>query len=549
MNIAMSHQDSLNLNNLNGENDPKNSPTFELESLGVKNVGKLYRNLAVSQLIEHALARQEGILAANGAICVKTGKYTGRSPHDKFIVASPQILDDIDWNGINISLPDDKFHLIYQQVLAYLQGKDLYIFDGYVGGDSKYRLGVRVINEFAWQNLFVHQLFIRPTAAELKYHRPDFTVIAVPGLQGDPEIDGINSEAFIVLNLVKKIVLIGGTHYAGEMKKSVFSFLNYIMTKQNVLPMHCAANMDEKGNTALFFGLSGTGKTTLSADPSRRLIGDDEHGWSDKGLFNFEGGCYAKTIRLCLKNEPQIWAAIRFGAVLENVILDPETRIPDYNDGSLTENTRVAYPIDYIPDCVIPSVGGHPQAVIFLTADAFGVLPPISKLTNRQAMYHFLSGYTSKLAGTERGITSPQATFSACFGSPFLPLSPSVYAQMLYERLIQHNADVYLVNTGWTGGAYGVGNRIKIEDTRAMIAAALNGCLNQVKYHPHPIFKVLVPESVPGVDSNILNPENTWKYPAAYTQKAKELARRFVENFRQFQDVSLDMMEAFPLFE
>ena len=556
MNALTSHLDSLNLKALNWDidtvtqdNETSNSKTYGLESLGIKNVGQLYRNLSVPELIEHTLTQREGVLAANGALCVKTGKYTGRSPKDKFIVEDPEILDEVDWNGINVPLPPEKFNLLYKRMLSYVQGRDLYIFDGYVGADPKYRLGVRVINEFAWHNLFVHQLFLRPNASELKYHRADFTVISVPGFQGDPEIDGIHSEAFIVLNLVQRIVLIGGTHYAGEMKKSVFSFMNYLMTKRNVLPMHCAANMDEKGQTALFFGLSGTGKTTLSADPHRRLIGDDEHGWSTRGIFNFEGGCYAKTIRLCKKNEPQIWEALRFGSVLENVILDEETRIPDYNDDSLTENTRAAYPIEFIPNSVVPSFGGHPKTVIFLTADAFGVLPPISKLTNRQAMYHFLSGYTSKLAGTERGITEPQATFSSCFGSPFLPLPATVYAEMLYERLIHHDVDVYLINTGWTGGSYGVGSRIKIEDTRAMVAAALNGSLNQVKFHHHRIFKVLVPESVPGVDSKILDPENTWSDRAAYDQQAKDLAKRFVENFKQFHYVPLEMMEASPACE
>jgi phosphoenolpyruvate carboxykinase (ATP) len=556
MNAIASHLDSCNPNNLNWELDtfaqeiePSKDKTFGLESLGIKNIGRVYRNLSVAELIEHILARKEGTLAANGALCVKTGKYTGRSPNDKFIVAEPEILDEVDWNAINLALSPDKFEQLYKRMLAYIQSRDLYIFDGYVGADPTYRLGVRVINEFAWHNLFVHQLFLRPTERELKYHRPDFTVIALPGFQGDPDIDGIHSEAFIVLNLVKRIVLIGGTHYAGEMKKSVFSFLNYMMTKQNVLPMHCAANMDAFGNTALFFGLSGTGKTTLSADVSRRLIGDDEHGWSDRGVFNFEGGCYAKTIRLCQKNEPQIWEALRFGSVLENVILDEQTRIPDYDDDSITENTRAAYPVDYIPNCVVPGVGGHPKAVIFLTADAFGVLPPIAKLTNRQAMYHFLSGYTSKVGGTERGITEPQATFSSCFGSPFLPLDPTVYAEMLYKRLIQYDADVYLVNTGWTGGPYGIGNRIKIEHTRAMVWAALSGALNKVTFHHHPIFKVLVPETVPGVDSNILDPQKTWIDPIAYERQAKDLARRFVENFRRFHYVPLEMMEASPAFE
>jgi len=527
---------------------PRHEKSDQLESLGIKNPGHVYHNLSIPKLVEHSLFRKEGILGANGALFVQTGKYTGRSPKDKFIVDEPGIHDEIDWNGVNVPISVEKFDQLYRKVLAYIQGKDLYVFDGYVGADPEYRLGVKVINEFAWQNLFVHQLFIRPTAEELKNHHADVTVIAVPGLQGDPEFDGINSEAFIVINFLKGIVLIGGTHYGGEMKKSVFSFMNYLMTKRNVLPMHCAANMDENGNTALFFGLSGTGKTTLSADAKRRLIGDDEHGWSTQGIFNFEGGCYAKTIRLCPKNEPQIWEALRFGSLIENVVLDEDNRIPDYDDSSLTENSRAAYPVEYIPNCVIPGFGGHPKTVIFLTADAFGVLPPISKLTNRQAMYHFISGYTSNLAGTERGITEPQATFSSCFGKPFLPLSPIIYAEMLYDRIIEYDADVYLVNTGWTGGPYGVGNRIKIADTRAMVSAAITGELNHVKFHHHPIFRVLVPESVPGVDSNILDPEKTWSDRAAYQKQAKALARKFVENFKQFNQVPKEIMEAAPDF-
>ena len=553
MNTKSYELNSLTMKNPSGlaqtfsyTNGHTNTKTYGLESLGIKNTGIIYYNLSVPQLVEHILARNEGVLGENGAVFVRTGKYTGRSPKDKFIVDEPSIHDEIDWNQVNVPISVEKFDRLYKRVLAYIQGRDLYVFDGYVGADPANRLGVRVINELAWQNLFAHQLFLRPTAEELKHHLPEITVIAVPELQGDPDIDGVNSEAFIVVNFVKRIVLIGGTHYAGEIKKSVFSFMNYLMTKRNVLPMHCAANMDENGNTALFFGLSGTGKTTLSADPTRRLIGDDEHGWSDRGIFNFEGGCYAKTIRLSKKNEPQIWEALRFGSLIENVIFDEETRVPDYDDSSITENTRAAYPVEYIPNCVIPGVGGHPKTVIFLTADAFGVLPPISKLTNRQAMYHFISGYTSKLAGTERGVTEPQATFSSCFGKPFLPLSPIIYAEMLHERILQHDADVYLVNTGWTGGPYGVGKRIEIADTRAMVAAAIKGDLNHVKFHHHPIFKVLVPEAVPGVTSEILDPQKTWSDAAAYEQQAKALARKFVENFKQFHRVSMGIMEAAP---
>ncbi|MEQ8757190.1 MAG: phosphoenolpyruvate carboxykinase (ATP) [Coleofasciculus sp. G1-WW12-02] len=526
-----------------------NDESYGLESLGLRNLGHLYHNLPVPQLIEEALKRHEGVLAANGALCVETGKYTGRSPADKFIVDEPGLHEEVNWNKVNVPISQEKFDLLYKQMLAYLQGRDLFIFDGYVGVDPQYRLGVRVINELASQNLFAHQMFLRPTPEELSTHKPELTIIAIPGLQGDPEINGIHSEAFIVVSFAKRLVLIGGSRYAGEIKKSAFSFMNYLMTKRDVLPMHCSANMDKKGNTALFFGLSGTGKTTLSADPTRHLIGDDEHGWSERGIFNFEGGCYAKTIRLSRTNEPQIWSAIRFGSIMENVILDPESRIPNYDDGRLTENTRVAYPVDYIPNCVIPGIGGHPRTVIFLTADAFGVLPPIAKLTNNQAIFHFMSGYTSKLAGTERGITEPQATFSACFGQPFLPLSPTLYGEMLFERLVKYDANVYLVNTGWTGGPYGVGTRIRIQDSRAMVAAALSGELEQVKFYHHPIFKILVPKTVPGVDSSILDPQNTWSDPQAYEKQAKDLAKRFVENFKKFPNAPREVKEAAPVFE
>jgi phosphoenolpyruvate carboxykinase (ATP) len=525
------------------------NPIYGLTELGMKNVGQVYRNLSVAELVEHAIQRGEGVLADNGALCVRTGKYTGRSPKDKFIVDEPTTRQEIDWNKHNVPISEEKFDRIYQRVLTYVQGRDLYIFDGYVGADPKYTYGVRIINEFAHANLFVHQLFIRPRSwEELANHNPDITVIAVPGLQGYAEEDGINSEAFVILNIAKKLVIIGGTHYCGEMKKSVFSLLNYLMTKRNVLPMHGAANMDDRGgSTALFFGLSGTGKTTLSADPDRRLIGDDEHGWSEEGIFNFEGGCYAKTINLSEQNEPQIWSAIKFGALLENVILDPESRAPNYDDGYLTENTRAAYPLHFIPNSSICGAGNHPKAVIFLTADAFGVLPPIAKLTKEQAMYHFLSGYTSKLAGTERGITAPQVTFSACFGQCFFPLSPTVYAEMLGERLETHkHTKVYLINTGWFGGAYGVGKRISLKHTRRMVSAVLNGELDDTKFAPHPIFKILVPEKVPGVPKEILSPENTWDDLEAYQEQARDLARRFVENFKQFTDVSQEIIEAGP---
>jgi phosphoenolpyruvate carboxykinase (ATP) len=525
------------------------SKTYGLESLQLKNLGNVYRNLSVAKLVEHSLARGEGVLAENGALCVKTGKYTGRSPDDKFIVDESSCHDEVDWGKTNVPITEKNFNRLYRRVISYVQGRDLYLFDGYIGADPKYRFGVRIITENASQNLFAHQLFIRPTAEELSTHQADFTVIAVPGLHGDPEVDdGINSEAFIVVHFAKKLVIIGGSKYAGEIKKSIFGMMNYFMTKQDVLPMHCSANMDENGKTALFFGLSGTGKTTLSADPNRKLIGDDEHGWSAEGIFNFEGGCYAKTIHLSQENEPQIWGAIRFGAMMENVVLHAETRIPDYDSDRLTENTRVGYPMEFIPNAVIPGVGGHPDAVIFLTADAFGVLPPIAKLTSEQAMYYFISGYTSKLAGTERGITEPQATFSACFGKPFLPLSATAYAQMLGKRLAEqtHDVGVYLVNTGWSGGPYGVGKRIAIKHTRAMISAALDGSLKNVKFHPHPIFNILVPESVPGVPDSMLDPKNTWSDREAYDQQAKKLASLFVKNFTRYPEAAPEIVAAGP---
>lgn len=524
-------------------------PTYGLTALGITDLYQVYYNLSVPELVEHALIRGEGQLATNGALQVETGKYTGRSPKDRFIVDEPGSCHEVDWNNINRPISQETFDRLYQRVLDYVQRRDLYVFDGYVGADPNHRFGVRVINELAWQNLFVHQLFRRPTAAELTTHQADFTVISVPGLHGDPIADGLNSEAFVLLHLTNRMVLIGGTHYAGEIKKSVFSWLNYVMTQQNVLPMHGAANMTATGDTALFFGLSGTGKTTLSADPDRALIGDDEHGWSQQGIFNFEGGCYAKTIRLSQENEPQIWSALRFGALLENVELT-QSREPNYNSDRLTENTRAAYPLTYIPNTVTSGMGNHPKTIIFLTADAFGVLPPIARLTPEQAMYHFLSGYTSKLAGTERGITSPQATFSACFGQVFFPRKPIVYAEMLGDRLFQHpETQVYLVNTGWSGGAYGIGKRIAIQHTRTMVTAALSGMLNQVRYSTHPIFQLLMPDKIAGVPKKILDPKLTWADAVAYDQQARSLARKFTENFQQFTTARPEIVAAGPIAE
>lgn len=522
--------------------------SYGLETLGIRNTGQIYRNLPVAELVEHAIFRKEGIMADNGALVVETGKYTGRSPNDRFVVEEASSKGEIDWNHHNAPISEEKFEKLYRKVLTYVQGRDLYIFDGYVGADPKYRYGVRVINELASHNLFAHQMFLRPTPEELAQHEADFTVIAVPGLHGDPQEDGIRSEAFIILHIAKRLVIIGGSRYAGEIKKSVFALMNYFMTKQNVLPMHGAANLDKNGNTALFFGLSGTGKTTLSADTTRRLIGDDEHGWSDDGIFNFEGGCYAKTIRLSQENEPQIWEAIKFGTLCENVIFNPGTRELDYDDGHLTENTRAAYPLRYIPNCALSGMGRHPKTIFFLTADAFGVLPPIAKLTKEQAMYHFLSGYTSKLAGTERGITAPQVTFSACFGQCFLPLSPLVYAKMLGDRLEHHpDTQVYLINTGWSGGVYGIGHRIALKYTRAMITAAISGHLHDVNYHPHPIFRVLVPDAVPSIPTKMLDPVNSWADSESYHQYALELAERFIENFKQFGEAGDSFAKAGPV--
>ncbi|MBE7121533.1 phosphoenolpyruvate carboxykinase (ATP) [Bacillus cereus] len=495
--------------------------------------------LSVPQLVEKVLMRNEGKLTSTGAVSASTGKYTGRSPKDKFIVKEASVADKIAWGAVNQPISEEHFNKLYTKVLEYLKEKEeLFIFKGFAGADRNYRLPIQVINEYAWHNLFVHQLFIRPTEEELTTHESGFTIVSAPNFKADPVIDGTNSEAFIMVSFEKRIVLIGGTEYAGEMKKSIFSIMNFLLPEQDILSMHCSANVGEEGDVALFFGLSGTGKTTLSADPNRKLIGDDEHGWSDNGVFNIEGGCYAKCVNLSHEKEPQIFDAIKFGSVLENVVIDGQTRIADYNDTTLTENTRAAYPMHAIDNIVLPSVAGHPNTIIFLTADASGVLPPISKLSKEQAMYHFLSGYTSKLAGTERGVTSPQATFSTCFGSPFLPLDASRYAEMLGEKIEKHDAKVFLVNTGWTGGEYGVGKRMNLGYTRAMIQAALSGELAKAETAKHDIFGLEVPRHVPGVPDEVLMPEQTWADKDAYKAKAIELANEFKENFKKFDSVS-----------
>ncbi|WP_211653792.1 phosphoenolpyruvate carboxykinase (ATP) [Planococcus alpniumensis] len=502
------------------------------------NGSNINMQLSVPQLVEAATSHGEAVLTREGAVKAETGKYTGRSPKDKYMVEEAISKDKIDWGSVNRPISAEIFENLYAKVLNHLKEKDaLYVFKGFAGADPESRLAIQTINEYAWHNLFAHQLFIRPTAEELKAHEAEFTVVYAPTFHADPAVDGTDSETFIIVSMEKKIILIGGTEYAGEMKKSIFSIMNYILPEKGILPMHCSANVGKNDDVALFFGLSGTGKTTLSADEDRKLIGDDEHGWSDNGVFNIEGGCYAKTINLSRANEPQIFDAIRFGSVLENVVVDKDTRISDYDDGSLTENTRAAYPIDAIDNIVVPSVAGHPKTIVFLTADAFGVLPPISKLTKEQAMYHFLSGYTSKLAGTERGVTSPEATFSTCFGSPFLPLHATVYAEMLGDKIDEHGADVYLVNTGWTGGVYGVGSRMKLSYTRTMVRAAIRGDLNGVEMEHESVFGLNMPKEIPGVPTEVLNPRNAWADKEAYDQKSQELAKKFKDNFEKFGTV------------
>ena len=497
---------------------------------------RVHLNMQAATLVEEALARSEAKLASNGALVAETGKRTGRSPKDKFTVKDKRTADKVLWGEVNQPFDPEKFDALYNRVLDYLKNKELFVQDLFAGADPRFRLPVRIVNELAWHNLFVRQLFVRPSRQELAKHRPEFTVIGVPNFLADPKRDGTKSEVFIIVNFTRGLILVGGTHYAGEMKKSIFSVMNFLLPERNVFPMHCSANVGADDASALFFGLSGTGKTTLSADPGRRLIGDDEHGWSESGVFNFEGGCYAKCIRLSQENEPQIWTALRFGSVLENVILEPETRVPNYDDESITENTRAAYPVDFIEHAVIPGIGGHPKNVVFLTADAFGVLPPISRLSPEQAMYHFLSGYTAKVAGTEAGVgKEPQATFSTCFGAPFLPLRPKVYAEMLGARLKEHNAQCWLVNTGWTGGQFGVGKRMSLPYTRAMVRAAVDGRLKTAQFEVEPAFGLSIPKSCPDVPSELLNPRNSWADKAAYDRMAAELAERFAKNFERFE--------------
>jgi len=522
--------------------------THKLSEINLTNLGHVYWNPTTPMLYEEIIRRREGYVAHLGPIVVRTGHYTGRSPDDRFIVDDEFSHSIVDWGSNNRPFPKQQFELLFHRLQAYVQGRDLFVQDAHVGADDKYRQPVRVITEFAWQSLFARNMFRQ--VHDPGYHHPAaFTVLALPNFKAIPEIDGTHSEAFVILDFERKLVLIGGTAYAGEIKKSMFSAMNLMLPSKDVLPMHCSANVGADGSTALFFGLSGTGKTTLSADKSRKLIGDDEHGWSPEGIFNFEGGCYAKIIKLSKQAEPEIYETTRrFGTILENVGFDINTRQVNLDDDALTENTRAAYPLTHIPNIQPDSMGGQPRDVVFLTADAFGVLPPISKLSPEQAMYHFLSGYTAKLAGTERGVREPSATFSACFGSPFMTLAPTVYANLLGRLLRESGANIWLVNTGWTGGSYGVGHRMEIKYTREMLNAALSGELADVEYCQEPYFGLMIPVEIERIPKGVLDPKSTWQDKVAYDTKARELAVRFHNNFMIYAEhVSQEVRDSAPL--
>jgi phosphoenolpyruvate carboxykinase (ATP) len=521
--------------------------TSGLERHGLHNLDNAYWNLGAPQLLEQAIARGEGSLALDGAFVVRTGQFTGRSPKDKFIVRDEGTETTVEWGAVNQQMSEAHFDRLFRRVTDFVQGRSLYVQDCHVGADPGYALPIRVVTQLAWHSLFARQLFIRHDPGREAGFEPQFTILFVPEFQADPAAEGTNSETCIAINFTTRVVLILGTSYAGEMKKSAFTLMNYLLPARSVFPMHCSANQGDNGEVAIFFGLSGTGKTTLSADPSRHLIGDDEHGWSDRGVFNFEGGCYAKCIRLSQENEPQIWNAIRFGTVLENVVMDERTRQLDFDSDAITENTRAAYPLDFIDHALIPSVGGHPSHVIFLTADAFGVLPPLSRLTPEQAMYHFLSGYTAKVAGTERGLgKEPEATFSACFGSPFLPRPAAVYASLLGDKMRAHEASCWLVNTGWVAGPFGVGSRMKLPYTRAMLDAVLSGALNDMPAELDPVFRVAVPKACPGVPAQFLDARGMWADKEAYDRAARDLAARFNRNFAKFSGVGPEVVAAAP---
>ena len=522
-----------------------------LQPLGISQASAVCLNLSPAALVAEALKNGEGVLTDTGALMADTGRFTGRSPKDRFVVRDANTADSVWWGDINIAFDADKFAQLHQKMVAYLADKQLYVRDAYAGAHPATQLKLRVVNELAWHNFFCYNLFLRPAPGADTSWTPDFSIICAPGFEADPAVDGTRQKNFAIIDFTRKLILIGGTGYAGEMKKGIFGVLNYLLPHAHAtLPMHCSANVGASGDTALFFGLSGTGKTTLSADPQRGLIGDDEHGWLPEagGIFNFEGGCYAKVIDLSREKEPDIWDAIRFGAIVENTRFVPGTHTVDYTNKTVTENTRTAYPLNFIANAVEPSVGPAPQNIFFLTADAFGVLPPLSKLDKSHAMYHFLSGYTAKVAGTEMGISEPQTTFSACFGQVFLPLHPTRYAEMLGQKMDEDPAiNVWLVNTGWTGGAYGTGHRMKLAHTRTLITAALSGVLKEVNFKTHPIFGVAVPGAVPGVPTEILDPRATWASPADYDRTAGALAQQFVRNFEKYADyASADILAGAP---
>jgi len=509
-----------------------------IDAHGLGGVRTAYWNLPVPRLYEEAIRRDEGVITAGGPLLALTGRHTGRSPNDRFLIREPGSEDKIWWGKVNRGLGRESFDALWAGLREYFGGRDAFVFDGWAGADARYRLPVRVITELAWHSLFARNMFVRESSEKLREHEPAFTVISAPGFQADPAVHGTDSGTFILIDLGQRTVLIGGSRYAGEIKKSIFTVMNYLLPEQGVLSMHCSANYGAgHDDVALFFGLSGTGKTTLSADTERTLIGDDEHGWSDDGVFNIEGGCYAKVIRLSAEGEPEIYATTRqFGTILENVVADPESRRLDLDDGSLTENTRASYPLDSLASADADGCAGHPKNLVLLTCDAFGVLPPLSRLTEAQALYHFLSGYTAKVAGTERGVTEPSATFSTCFGAPFMPLHPGVYAEMLGEKMRRHGARAWLINTGWTGGPHGTGHRIALSHTRRMVRAALSGELEDAETAPDPVFGLAVPRQVKGVPDALLHPRDTWSDPAAYDRRAAELARMFADNFEKYAE-------------
>jgi phosphoenolpyruvate carboxykinase (ATP) len=506
-----------------------------LELHGLTPTQAIHWNLPPARIYEEAIRRNEGELAHMGGFTAITAPHTGRSPNDKYTVREEATGSAIDWGTVNVPMEPEDFHALRALVVEHLNERELFVRDARAGEDPEAQVAVRLITPNAWHNLFAYNMFLRPSTAEMPDMRPDFTILHAPEVKADPERHGTRSSTFVVVNFAEREVIIGGTRYAGEIKKSIFSVLNFLLPDQGILPMHCSANIGGDGDVALFFGLSGTGKTTLSADPERGLIGDDEHGWGPDGVFNFEGGCYAKVINLSPEAEPEIFKATQmFGTILENVVLSDDDKAVLFEDGAITENTRASYPIEYIPNAVIPGRGGHPQNVIFLTCDAFGVMPPIARLTPAQAMYHFISGYTAKVAGTERGVTEPKAAFSACFGAPFLPRHPGVYAEMLGEKLREHGSGVWLVNTGWSGGGYGVGSRMKLSHTRRMVSAALSGELDRGEFRTDPVFGIEVPSAVPGVPTDVLTPRNTWADPEAYDEAARKLAGMFRTNFEKY---------------